>query len=671
MRSVSKKLFFLSLCMALMLTLIGVQPANASTLTVNTLVDENDASCLDGDCSLRDAIQVASSGDTITFNVNGTITLSGTELAINKNLTIIGPGPALLTLDGNNASRIFYIFNPNIVNISGITITHGQTDPNFGECGGGAIYNDGFLTLDQVNITNNSSPADTIDPIWCSYPRGGAIINWDQGSLTISNSIISNNNGYWAGGGIHFQSNEGTLTMNNVIVSENTALSYGGGISFEQGNAPATLTNVTISNNNATDTGARGAGVYSNGTMTIINSALHDNTTINFGGGIYSLSGTLTINSSTLANNSGPNGGGGIFMSNGTLIITNSTFLGNTTTNEGGGLSKQQGTATITNSTFSGNSATINGGSIASYAGTTTLKNTIVANSTAGAGECLMNSGTLTADSSNLDTDGSCDNAIQNTSVQINLGALQNNGGFTQTMALGTGSVAIDAGDDAICAAAPIDNTSQNGITRPQGSHCDIGAFEKFVITTPTFLDVPLDGFAWAQIESIYAAGITGGCSVSPLNYCPNIPVTRAQMAVFLLRGIHGSGYTPPTATGIVFGDVPTNAFAAAWIEQMVAEGITSGCGNGNYCPGSTVTRAQMAVFLLRAKYGSSYTPPAASGTIFTDVPSDGFAAAWIEQLVAEGVTSGCGNGNYCPNNAVTRAQMAVFLQRTFNLLLP
>jgi len=190
-------------------------------------------------------------------------------------------------------------------------------------------------------------------------------------------------------------------------------------------------------------------------------------------------------------------------------------------------------------------------------------------------------------------------------------------------------------------------------------------------VVTPTFTDVPVDGFGWAQIESIYAAGITGGCSTNPLNYCPNNTVTRAQMAVFLLRGIFGSSHTPPSATGTVFADVQSNAFAASWIEQMVDEGITAGCGGSNFCPNQSVTRAQMAVFLLRAKHGSSYTPPSASGTVFNDVPPGSFAAAWIEQLVAEGITSGCGAGNYCPNQAVTRAQMAVFLQRTFNLPLP
>jgi hypothetical protein len=141
-------------------------------------------------------------------------------------------------------------------------------------------------------------------------------------------------------------------------------------------------------------------------------------------------------------------------------------------------------------------------------------------------------------------------------------------------------------------------------------------------------------------------------------------------MAVFLLRGIHGSSYTPPAVGATTgFGDVPTSYWAAAWIKQLAAEGITTGCGNGNYCPESPVTRAEMAVFLLRSEHGSSYTPPAVgSSTGFGDVPTTYWAAAWIKQLVTEGITSGCGGGNYCPESPVTRAEMAVFLVRTFNL---
>ena len=141
-------------------------------------------------------------------------------------------------------------------------------------------------------------------------------------------------------------------------------------------------------------------------------------------------------------------------------------------------------------------------------------------------------------------------------------------------------------------------------------------------------------------------------------------------MAVFLERGIHGSSYNPPAvgnSTG--FTDVAPNYWAGAWIKQLVTEGITAGCGSGNYCPESPVTRAQMAVFLLRSKYGASYSPPAVgNSTGFTDVDPTHWAGAWIKQLVAEGITAGCGTDTYCPESPVTRAQMAVFLVRTFNL---
>lgn len=152
--------------------------------------------------------------------------------------------------------------------------------------------------------------------------------------------------------------------------------------------------------------------------------------------------------------------------------------------------------------------------------------------------------------------------------------------------------------------------------------------------------------------------------------YCPEDPVTRAQMAVFLGRGIHGSEFTPPSASGI-FEDVPVNYWAAKWIEQFYSDGITGGCGTNplRYCPEDLVTRAQMAVFLLRSKHGSSYTPPAASG-IFADVPVTYWAANWIEQLYNEGITGGCASGplRYCPEASVTRAQRAVFIVRTFGL---
>ena len=193
---------------------------------------------------------------------------------------------------------------------------------------------------------------------------------------------------------------------------------------------------------------------------------------------------------------------------------------------------------------------------------------------------------------------------------------------------------------------------------------------DTYTIAPSIFADVPAGYWAWSFVERLYSAGITGGCGTNPLIYCPEQTVTRAQMAVFLLRGMHGSDYNPPALGGSTgFGDVQAGYWAAPWIKQLAAEGITTGCGNGHYCPESTVTRAEMAVFLLRAKYGAAYTPPAAGGsTGFSDVPAAYWAAAWIKQLVAEGITSGCATSTYCPEQPVTRAQMAVFLVKTFAL---
>ncbi len=94
---------------------------------------------------------------------------------------------------------------------------------------------------------------------------------------------------------------------------------------------------------------------------------------------------------------------------------------------------------------------------------------------------------------------------------------------------------------------------------------------------------------------------------------------------------------------------------------------MTAGCGDGTtFCPTDTVTRQQMAVFLLKAAEGSAYTPPACDTPVFLDVPCSSPFAAWINELAARGVTAGCGDGtNYCPGDPTTRQQMAVFLLKT------
>ena len=198
------------------------------------------------------------------------------------------------------------------------------------------------------------------------------------------------------------------------------------------------------------------------------------------------------------------------------------------------------------------------------------------------------------------------------------------------------------------------------------GDDCNVKLNVKF----QTFVDVSPTYWSFDFIERLYSAKVTAGCNAAPLQYCPTAAVSRAQMAIFLLRAKYGPTYTPPPPSG-VFQDVPTNHWAAAWIEQLAVEGITAGCSATPklYCPDSAVSRDQMAIFLLRAKHGSSYAPPSPSG-VFQDVPTNHWAAAWIEQLAVEGITAGCSATPklYCPASGVSRDQMAVFLVRNFSL---
>jgi len=170
-------------------------------------------------------------------------------------------------------------------------------------------------------------------------------------------------------------------------------------------------------------------------------------------------------------------------------------------------------------------------------------------------------------------------------------------------------------------------------------------------------------------ITVLYDTGITGGCGGG--RYCPNDPITRAQMAVFILRAMLGSYHTPAALppAGSSFTDVePANkSHFATWVEEFYVTGITSGCGPDIYCPTNPVTRGQMAVFILRGIEGASYTPPPLPGGVssFTDVTT---FARWIEELYQRGITGGCGGTKYCPDDPVTRGQMAAFLGRGFEL---
>jgi hypothetical protein len=185
-----------------------------------------------------------------------------------------------------------------------------------------------------------------------------------------------------------------------------------------------------------------------------------------------------------------------------------------------------------------------------------------------------------------------------------------------------------------------------------------------------TFSDVPRTSPFYRFVETLLHHGVTGGCSANPDRYCPGAATTREQMAVFVLVAREESGYAPPVCTPPnLFGDVPETSPFCRWIEELAGRGVVGGCGGGNYCPSDPVTREQMAVFVLRT-LDPALDPPACTTPMFADVPAGSVFCRWIEELARRGVVSGCGGGNYCPAEAVTREQMGVFISVTFGLSL-
>jgi CSLREA domain-containing protein len=274
---ISDILFFraVGLCVAVSGLLSSASPAGSATLTVTSLEDS-------GPGSLRQAIADAAPGDTIDFAVTGTITLTSGQLVIDKDLSVRGPGPANLTVSGNDASRVFLIAN-RPVRLSGMAITHGRIDSDHGA----GVANFGELTLNNCVVSSN---------IAGSFFSGGGIRN--NGMLIVTSCTISDNIGYIGGGILNW----GNLSMFNSAVASNMAAAAAA-ISIQAGRA--SLFNGTISGNRAYDGGAGGIGVHSIGedaVLTLSHCTIAFNSASRGGGGIYS-AGVVQSRNSIIAHN--------------------------------------------------------------------------------------------------------------------------------------------------------------------------------------------------------------------------------------------------------------------------------------------------------------------------------------------------------------------------------
>jgi hypothetical protein len=191
----------------------------------------------------------------------------------------------------------------------------------------------------------------------------------------------------------------------------------------------------------------------------------------------------------------------------------------------------------------------------------------------------------------------------------------------------------------------------------------------------PTFTDVPFDHWAHDEIEALYQAGYTSGCSTAPLMYCPETTMTRAESAVFIERGLHGASFTPSDPSTITFADVPLSEWFAKWAEALWTDGYTAGCGTNPlvYCPLQGHTRTEGTVFYLRMLNGSSYMPPDPVG-LFSDVPIDFWGAKWIEAAYNAGLISACETSpslQFCPDDPLDRATAAYMMVQAKGLEIP
>ena len=515
-----------------------------------TKVEDTDDEKCDSDCSLREAIKVVAPGGTVSFNnslAGQTIHLVS-ELVIDKNLIIDGSTLATpITIsgdtdnDGTGNVRVFTVNRDVDAALIHLQIVKGK------HTYGGGVFNVGTLTITNSTFSDNVANLD-----------GGGIYNGHM--LTVANSTFANNSAFQFGGGVSSTSPTAVITVENSVFSNNYAFVDGGAI---RGGGSLTVAKSVFYDNSAQSGGA----ILHLGTLSVEDSTFTNNSA-SFGGAIDT-SGALTtgmITNSTFSSNSAISGGG--ITNSGELTITNSTFSNNSASYGGAIRNYTYFSLTIKNSTLSNNSATTSGGGIYNQSwGTLHYGNTIIANSTSG-GECV-NFGTLGLNVNNFVEDGSCSAALQG---DPRLGPLAANGGLTQTMALDKDSLAIEAGNDANCPA-----TDQRGVARPQGMHCDIGAYEYQDVNTgaPMVLSITRTSPSPTSASSVDFT-VTFSELVTGVETGDFTLHTIGQIASATISSVTGSGatYTVSVNTGIKNGTLRLDMPGTATVNDLAGNAL-------------------------------------------------------------------------------------------------
>ncbi len=528
--------------------------SRAAGFTVTNLNDS-------GSGSLRQALadaKAAGGDDIIAFHagLTGTITVTS-WLVIDSNVTIQGPGAELLTISGGNTTRVFLVKDGVTATIDGLTISDGQVGSN--ERGGGIMITSSTLTITNSAFSGNyggwggavaaSWSTLTITDSTFSGNEGyiGAAIHSDDSVLRIEKTTVEHNDSSYVAGGVSSMGT-GSVTIVASIFTDNTGdgSAFGGAV-YAEGRNDLTVIDSTFFNNDAGPLGSFGGAIAKSfGTLTVTGSSFVENKSDGAGGAIYSSSATMHISDSEFVENTSWGGGaihadgeqaantinnstfdrnravydGGALYAGVPVTIVNSTFTGNTAKNGGGMAVLHWLSASdfvVANSTFSGNSATDRGNSIATWS-RMTIAGSIFADQDGSS--CWVNDpGTLiTAEiidaGYNLSSDATCvsaDTSLANTDPL--LGPLADNGGPTRTHALLPGSPALDRIPAGTLGCGTTLATDQRGITRPQDTACDSGAYE--AEPDDSAPDVTVTGIADGAVYTLGDAIPEVGCETT------------------------------------------------------------------------------------------------------------------------------------------------------------
>jgi uncharacterized repeat protein (TIGR01451 family) len=574
------------------------------------------------------------------------------------------------------------------VTISGNTMTSGQTAV------GGGLQESGGGTVTLTNCTVSGNTVTALVAVGGGVAEGGFFVELGSASFILTATTVSGNSLFSVGGGFEgaafgggiAQTGGGAVTLLGSMVSGNSATETGGAQAFgggivQIGEANVAASGSTIGGNTVTSNSGPGEGggiaQEGSGNVTLTDSVVSGNTAQTngpagranaFGGGIVEdAAGIVTLANVTISGNRAVStttaraGGGGVGESGGgQVVMTNVTVDGNTATSnggaaQGGGLSELGGAITVLNGTIS-NTGAGSGGNLSRTVGegasSIALKNTIVAYPVSG-GNCA---GTLTSSGSNLSSDGSCAAAFVAPGDQNNkdplLGPLQNNGGLTPTRALPPISPAVDA----VVFGCPPPPTDQRGTIRPQGTACDVGAYE--LVQAPQAVVPPSGPLATLDLQITKTGPAT---ATAGQNYSYTLAVTNL------------GSLTAPGAT--VTDTLPaglTVVSATATTGSCTAAGSTVTCQLGTVGPSQvvgitlTVTPTTPGSITNTASVSTSGTDvnPAnntASAATQVSVPQQQFVLVGTANTVLV-IIQGCGGTQPGPAPALNPAAVPVAL---------